>query len=744
MSVVPANAFRSRGVVGGPFNPESKVFLLYNTGVSAWDWRVRTSDSWLAASPREGRLEPGTRASILVSVAHAPAAALEVGLHRATVDFQNVENQESVSRTVELAIRQPQALRVLPSADMAWTAIRDGESELEESSFVVTNVGPQEIHWQARTTADWLRSSPDEGSLQPGDRTKISVRAESIDELPLGFHRARLDLLNLTDGIGDTSREARLLLRGANGLAVMPQADLVVAVDPESFPALQTCGGFALHNQGTEAIQWEARPSEEWLVVTPEEGELTPGAEDVVTIIIDPEKRPKGRAAVAFVNRTDGVGTTSRWVELTAQENGDESHDTPERRRERLSQFGITWTMDRPYEAGRFANGDWWVVGPVQLIAIDPPSWTSRGRTRNGSMVNPSPRSGYKQAYDSACYGKYAEKDSFVPRWNAAGDLSGAQPLLLRAHTSLISTISDPIPGARPQIDSAAVLTVLNAAPPEGSFRPPYCGDDKSIRFNKSQIDWSLLDKLAPAATTPSWSEVERWFERPWIDHVPIWVGRYIHPTKNMPDYGREICDRVSTAALMVHLDVPDARKETLLVRFLQLGIDLFGIVQEGGFWPPSGGHMSGRKWPILFAGLMFGEPTMSGIGSDPGVQFAEDGQTFFVQETKPGVYNRGFGGYGPQHVGLPEWGQEHSLDPSSDDVDWWGDGYRLCCTANAWWGQLLAAYIMGVKPLWNHDALFDYQDRYLRENLARGVHDWRLAWRDFYLDMWKAYRPNY
>ena len=69
---------------------------------------------------------------------------------------------------------------------------------------------------------------------------------------------------------------------------------------------------------------------------------------------------------------------------------------------------------------------------------------------------------------------------------------------------------------------------------------------------------------------------------------------------------------------------------------------------------------------------------------------------------------------------------------------------YRLCCTAHVWWGELLAAYIMGAKPLWNHDALFDYQDRYLQENQRRGIGGWQLSWSAFPLEMWNTYRPRY
>ena len=141
----------------------------------------------------------------------------------------------------------------------------------------------------------------------------------------------------------------------------------------------------------------------------------------------------------------------------------------------------------------------------------------------------------------------------------------------------------------------------------------------------------------------PAMADIERYFERPWIDHVPGWVGGYIHPAGNMPDYGREFASEAGEGALVPHLDFTLEEKRTLLIRLVQLGIDLDGIVQDGGEenWPNNGGYASGRKWPVIFAGLMLGELSMSGIGLWSGdytheggaghVHFGEDDQTFYV-----------------------------------------------------------------------------------------------------------------
>jgi hypothetical protein len=380
----------------------------------------------------------------------------------------------------------------------------------------------------------------------------------------------------------------------------------------------------------------------------------------------------------------------------------------------------------------------------VSQFGITPRSTPSGGRTINGSMVNPDPTTD-RHGYDSAMYGQY-NAGQYQAALNRALNVSSTNPLVLQPHSSLVSTISVTEAGATPQIQTAAILTVLPFSPPEGSFRPPYCGSDKTVRFNRSLLNTSLLASLPPVPNTPAMSTVEGYFERPWIDHVPGWIGRYHHPAQNMPDYGRDLADHIGIGALMLHLNFSPAQKQQLLVRYVQLGIDLFGIVQAGGIhnWTPNGGHASGRKWPILFAGLMLGDPEMSSVGLENRAEFGEDGQTFIVEETSPGVYNYGFGGYGRSDVGLPDWGIRHSTTPSLDDRTWYGSSYRTCCTANAWWGVVLATRIMRATALWNHDALFRYQDRYRQVSRDLSVPSWQLAWSAFPIAMWDAYRSSY
>ncbi|MBN1497721.1 MAG: hypothetical protein JXA07_13180 [Spirochaetes bacterium] len=429
-----------------------------------------------------------------------------------------------------------------------------------------------------------------------------------------------------------------------------------------------------------------------------------------------------------------------------------------------LSQFGITWFFaDTPGQYGRFANGDHWVVGPVSIIYIAPLSFKSRWkRVWNGSMVNPSPRSGMDQGYDSAMYGQYGP--AYDPSLNAGFPdeeyLSADNPLVLQPGSSLVSTISAPEPGARSQLESAAILTVLDTAPPDGSFRPPYCGSDKTACFNESDLQTGLLANLGSSAIAevPDMTAIERYFERPWIDHVPGWVGGCVHPVSNMPNYGREIASQVGEGALMLHLDFSLEEKRTLLIRYVQLGIDLYGIVMDGGEenWPPNGGHASGRKWPIMFAGLMLNDPDMAGIGLRSGdytgtgrVHFGEDGQTFYVTAEDVALDHHPDERsceieYTTNDIGLPEWGIVHALHPAADNKNW-ETVYRQCCTTNAWAGFILSALIMGQKTSWNHDVIFDYTDRYMTVEMAiNGTGAWTRQWSRFTENMWDHFRADY
>lgn len=415
-----------------------------------------------------------------------------------------------------------------------------------------------------------------------------------------------------------------------------------------------------------------------------------------------------------------------------------------------ISQYGITWTFSTNVTSGQFANGDYWVVGPVTITGISPASVVDgTGRTINGSMVNPKAGLTVQQAFDSSM-----TANSFNAALNAArpggNDLSAGNPLVLSAGSSIVSTISHPTPKNRPNLTDAAVLTVLSAPPPANSFRPPYCGTDKTIIATEADIDYSKVASLAKPASTPNLTTVSNYFTRPWIEIVTEYGGREMHPVNNQPDYGRDLSNRLEYGLLSLQLNYTNAEKRDLMVRLVQYGLDVYGSAATGGFWRESGGHNQGRKMPLLLAATVLNNSSIRDFGNAARhFIFAEDRQTYYVSQATVDITNSSKwdpdprGGtpqpYTVADIGMPEWSINAVRNPPNDDKAWTALYRTIAGSATI--GHILTAHIMGLRSTWNWEAAFDYYDRYweIAKLSAVGTN----SPSQFERDMWVAYR-NY
>ncbi|NLF32513.1 MAG: hypothetical protein GX591_16680, partial [Planctomycetes bacterium] len=230
---------------------------------------------------------------------------------------------------------------------------------------------------------------------------------------------------------------------------------------------------------------------------------------------------------------------------------------------------------------------------------------------------------------------------------------------------------------------------------------------------------------------------------------------------------GQWVGQAMSMGGLMLMCDYTPAEKEPLLINMVQVGIDYWGAV-EGGHpgWEGWGGHGSGRKFPIVFAGLLLGDERMaSPTRSFPACNFGEDNQTMYDDcWTGAKVV---FAGHSGKHAGgsipRPDWGPYEHLHPSQwQRGNITSDAYRRANTSTSFVGQALVIMLMGAKEQWNHDAFFDYVDRWMYEDStpfhrqidehhnsglavppARSGYWYRQgqAWEPFVTDLWAMYR---
>jgi len=418
--------------------------------------------------------------------------------------------------------------------------------------------------------------------------------------------------------------------------------------------------------------------------------------------------------------------------------------------RKSISQYGITWTFDKEVPVGRFVTGDYYVVGPVTVTAIDPKprvgaevkddeldsreQYLIKGgrlkieeRVRNGSMLNPPARQ--EMAYDSGI------KNWFRPK------LVAVPPIAMTPGDSLVSSISLKVgeenefpyhgsgrkraEGDNSPVKTAAVLTCMAEPQPPDAFRPAYCDKTNKVYLTRN-LKRELLRKLPRPKNTPKLETWVRVFQRPWVN---TGFFGFDQPMENMPHYGQWVGQAVGNAGLLLMLDFPAEEKERLLVNVVQVGIDYWGAVKNGHpGWQGWGGHGSGRKFPIVLAGLMLGDERMaSPTRSFPKCNFGEDNQTVYGEcWTGAKVC---FAGHSGIHHGNPEkriprphWGPYEHLPPSKwknegNRKNMQSEAYRRANSSNSWPGQALVIRMMGAERQWNHDAFFDYVDRWMYED---------------------------
>lgn len=394
-----------------------------------------------------------------------------------------------------------------------------------------------------------------------------------------------------------------------------------------------------------------------------------------------------------------------------------------------VTRHNITWEFADDEVCGTYINGDPWCVGPVTVITTSPMSTSIAGRIQHGSEINPPNAGGY--GYDNQQNWTYSATNNVArPGGN---DLSAGNQLTI-VTGSLVSTRTKDTTNTRPGIVDASVLTIVESYPAGNSFRPPITGTDKTSYWKLSDVNFSLLPRLnksiVSTAPTEATVSANTTLDRLWFDvHGGISTGREFHPSNNMPDYGGSMAVTLGLLSNIVLLDYPQEILEPIVIRLIQYGIDVYGTIKyyggsnvlsvstQGALWMGGGGHGHGRKWPMIFAGLMLNDfNILEYADGQKWPIFQEEQQHFYVTQadvdreryTEDG---RQRDPYTVEMIGTPEWGEQHAKQPQRDGSNW--NTYYRNIVSPSIAGHILAAEIMGAKTLWNWPSAFDYQERW-------------------------------
>jgi hypothetical protein len=394
-----------------------------------------------------------------------------------------------------------------------------------------------------------------------------------------------------------------------------------------------------------------------------------------------------------------GVSLADRIWDIGAYE-----YVSPANTASSITQYGITWTFDQAYQYGQYANGDYWVVGPVTITSITPDSTGGR----NGWEINP--QSHTTQPYDDRSY-----------YYNTAALPS--LPNTVPINSSVVKTIST-VASGHTNIQTAAVLTVLPSVPENNGttlFRPPYFGTSKTS-YSLSDMDLSGLPSLSSVANTPTLASVVSNFQKVQLDHLEGWVGRTIHPVDNMPDYGSDISNNISDGILRLMLDESVQDKQQAGIMLTQAAIDWYQMRATGQVWAANGGHSMGRKLIILFGGIILNNQNMKdAVSNGVDVTYHENGQVTFYQQANNGNGMVVWGQPGSEveywrELATPDSGSKTILDPYGYiDGGYEPGGVYQDLTAPVFKNESIAARLLpGGSAIWNDSEFFDYVERWV------------------------------
>lgn len=438
-----------------------------------------------------------------------------------------------------------------------------------------------------------------------------------------------------------------------------------------------------------------------------------------------------------------------------------------------VTQHGVTFTFASARPVGQYANGDFWVQGPVTITSITPTSTLHNGlngdgtsytgRVVHGAMVNPGNRSlatggllannasNTVQGWDSIGSSKPRVTYSALANVDP-GATGSALNVTSGSVVKFVSALSGLPNGAenRPAGLDMAVLTVVSAIPAADAIRPGVSrSGGKGSPCRASQFNIGVLQNLAPTASAPTYAQaldwIDRYIEVSQPDSINNPVAKAIN---NHPEYGRDIGNNLHRALLALHLNTITAeQKRTMLSHLAAIADDIVSRAEEGAITLAAGGGNAFKKAVIAVCAAALGPYApaswLSFLSYANRTAWAEDSQIFRISGFDVALPRftgdgRPRSAYTQQMVGSSDWGENPVLQPENSGSNW-NAVYRDIVGYSLYPGTLAVELTIGAKALWDDPEFWLYMDSIYLRRTEGGAGNTMLA---FGLEMTNAYRP--
>ena len=213
----------------------------------------------------------------------------------------------------------PFDLPLSPSSGFISSGNPGGPFTPANQVYSLSNTNASSATWGVTKTAQWLDVSPTNGVLGTGQSTNItfSINANANSQAD-GSYSDFVIFRNLTSG-SLTSRVATLTVFPPPTLAVSPSSAFSAA-GPTNGPFSPASQNYTLSNVGSNALNWAAGETANWLDLSPTSGTLAPGASTTVNVSVNTNANSLVEGSysdtVTFTNTTNDIGSSTRPINL--------------------------------------------------------------------------------------------------------------------------------------------------------------------------------------------------------------------------------------------------------------------------------------------------------------------------------------------------------------------------------------------------------------------------------------------
>ena len=414
--------------------------------------------------------------------------------------------------------------------------------------------------------------------------------------------------------------------------------------------------------------------------------------------------------------------------------------------------WGVKGTVENPVRIGSITP----VSTSVSTAAYGVPdnlddTATVGAQTRwlHGAMLNPWQGVGPGQASKTGFDNYYATSApsgscSYLHSLNIDPGAAGVMTLEEGSIVKSESLTEEGDHGANPQQNKTRVLkfsclTVAPEIPAANSFRPGIRQLDKRSIATTDQLDIAGTRLSIAGLDQYDQADVDAAFDKikhiqntfmPFQEQALRWnPGLRGH---GVGIYGDDWYGHFGRVFASFHsANFTDADLEPIIKATIQVGLDIYGLMQDGSHYAPWQAHHAGRKGIVMMAGLLLNNADIleqCDANLYPEHFGVDDAYCGYVTQNMVGVRGDFYKGIHPyewedEHVGIPEWSGAFTgggIPTAPDGVDQIADpdlprrAYQVLSFDNGAMYQCLWGMIMDPTARYYKPAYFDFADRYL------------------------------